>query len=168
VEFDPAVVAPQAILDQVAKTGFSVPAQTLDLAIGGMTCALLRHPGRKGAECAARRRRARHLATEKARVSYRPGLIDAAGVLAAVARAGYTARPITETGRTEEKARKAGRIPPRIAGIRDFRAAHPAAAAQMLPMLAGAHHVDWMPPWLQWLLATPVEFLGGKRFYTGG
>ena len=39
VEFDPAAIAPQAILDLVAKTGFSVPVQSLDLAITGMTCA---------------------------------------------------------------------------------------------------------------------------------
>jgi P-type Cu+ transporter len=37
----------------------------------------------------------------------------------------------------------------------------------MIPMLAGAHHVEWMPPWLQWLLATPVQFWAGKRFYSG-
>jgi len=39
IEFDPASVQPAAILEQIKKTGFSVPAQTLDLAISGMTCA---------------------------------------------------------------------------------------------------------------------------------
>ncbi|PJB05269.1 MAG: hypothetical protein CO126_03615, partial [Hydrogenophilales bacterium CG_4_9_14_3_um_filter_63_34] len=48
-----------------------------------------------------------NLATEKARVTYRTGLIDEAGVIAAVARTGFSASPITETSRAEEKARKA-------------------------------------------------------------
>jgi Cu+-exporting ATPase len=39
--------------------------------------------------------------------------------------------------------------------------------AQMLPMLAGDPHAMWLPGWLQWLLATPVQFWVGRRFYVG-
>jgi Cu+-exporting ATPase len=87
--------------------------------------------------------------------------------VAAVARAGFAATPITEASRAEEKARKA-------AEYRDELRVFLIAAlftlpllAQMVPMLGGAHHVEWMPPWLQWLLATPVQFWAGRRFYTG-
>jgi Cu+-exporting ATPase len=167
VVFDPAVVAPQAILDQVAKTGFSVPRQTLDFAIGGMTCAacstrlekvLNKQPGVEARI---------NLATEKARVSYQPGLIDEAGLLAAVARAGFTASPITETSRAEEKARKAAEYRHELTVFVISALFTLPLLAQMVPMLAGAHHVEWLPPWLQWLLATPVQFWAGKRFYTG-
>ncbi|MDD5388801.1 MAG: heavy metal translocating P-type ATPase [Gallionellaceae bacterium] len=185
VEFDPAVIAPQAILDQVAKTGFSIPAQTLDLAIGGMTCAacstrlekvLNKQPGVEARV---------NLATEKARVSYQPGLIDEAGLLAAVARAGFSASPISETSRAEEKARKAAEYSHELRVFVISALFTLPLLAQMIPMLTGAHHVEWtaeslrfsayesgvphagMPPWLQWLLATPVQFWAGKRFYTG-
>ncbi|MBU1665573.1 MAG: heavy metal translocating P-type ATPase, partial [Gammaproteobacteria bacterium] len=167
VEFDPAVIAPQAILDQVAKTGFTIPAQTLDLAIGGMTCAscstrlekvLNNQPGVEARV---------NLATEKARVSYQPGLIDEAGLLAVVARAGFSASPITETSRAEEKARKAAEYRHELRVFVISSLLTLPLLAQMIPMLAGVHHVEWMPPWLQWLLATPVQFWAGKRFYTG-
>ncbi|MDO9224774.1 MAG: heavy metal translocating P-type ATPase [Pseudomonadota bacterium] len=167
VEFDPAVIAPQAILDQVAKTGFSIPAQTLDLAIGGMTCAacstrlekvLNKQPGVEARV---------NLATEKARVSYQPGLIDEAGLLAAVARAGFSASPISETSRAEEKARKAAEYHHELTVFVISALLTLPLLAQMIPMLAGVHQVEWMPPWLQWLLATPVQFWAGKRFYTG-
>jgi Cu+-exporting ATPase len=36
----------------------------------------------------------------------------------------------------------------------------------MIPMLAG-DHAHWLPGWAQWLLATPVQFWSGRRFYTG-
>ncbi len=185
VEFNPAVIAPQAILDQVAKTGFIIPAQTLDLAIGGMTCAscstrlekvLNNQPGVEARV---------NLATEKARVSYQPGLIDEAGLLAAVARAGFSASPISETSRAEEKARKAAEYSHELRVFIISALFTLPLLAQMIPMLAGVHHVEWtaeslrfsayesgvplagMPPWLQWLLATPVQFWAGKRFYSG-
>jgi len=107
-----------------------------------------------------------NLATEKARVSYQPGLIDADGLLAAVARAGFSASPITETSRAEEKARKAGEYRHELRVFVISALFTLPLLAQMIPM-AFAHHVEWIPPWLQWLLATPVQFWAGKRFYTG-
>jgi len=167
VEFDPALADPAAIAEQVRKTGFSVPAQTLDLAISGMTCAA----------CSTRLERllnqvpgveARvNLAAEKARLRYTPGLTSPDDLVAAVARAGFTATPISEASRAEEKARKAAEY------RKESRVFLVAALftlpllAQMAPMMAGEHHVAWMPPWLQWLLATPVQFWAGWRFYTG-
>src|SRR5690606_29353354 len=37
---------------------------------------------------------------------------------------------------------------------------------QMIPMLWGGHE-DLLPRWLQLLLATPVQFWAGRRFYVG-
>ncbi len=167
IEFDPAVISPQAILEQVAKTGFTVPPQTLDLAIAGMTCAA----------CSARLERVLNaqpgvearvnLATEKARIRYQPGLTDPDQLLAAVARTGFTASPITEPSRAEEKARKATEYQRELRVFVISALFTLPLLAQMIPMLLGEHHVAWMPPWLQWLLATPVQFWAGKRFYTG-
>ncbi len=167
VEYDPARTGPADILAQVEKTGFTVPVQTLDLQIGGMTCAA----------CSARIERVLNalpgvearvnLATERARVRYTPGLVDAETLIAAVARAGYGATPISAAMRAEEKARRAAEY------RRELRIFAIAAlltlplVAQMLPMLAGGAHATWLPGWLQWGLATPVQFWIGRRFYVG-
>ena len=141
--------------------------QTLEIPIAGMTCAA----------CSARLERvikaqpgveARvNLATEKARIRYQPGLTDPDQLLAAVARTGFTASPITETTRAEEKARKAAEYAGELRVFVISALFTLPLLAQMIPMLMGEHHVAWMPPWLQWLLATPVQFWAGKRFYSG-
>ena len=167
VEFDPATNTPAAIVEQVRKTGFAVPAQTLDLAISGMTCAA----------CSSRLERVLNqlpgvearvnLATEKARLRYTPGQASPDDLVAAVARAGFSATPITETSRAEEKARKAAEYRKELRVFVIAALFTLPLLAQMGPMLAGAPHPAWMPPWLQWLLATPVQFWAGWRFYAG-
>ena len=167
VEFDPATNTPAAIVEQVRKTGFAVPAQTLDLAISGMTCAA----------CSSRLERVLNqlpgvearvnLATEKTRLRYTPGQASPDDLVAAVARAGFSATPITETSRAEEKARKAAEYRKELHVFVIAALFTLPLLAQMGPMLAGAPHPAWMPPWLQWLLATPVQFWAGWRFYAG-
>jgi Cu+-exporting ATPase len=167
VEYDPAATTPAAIVEQVKRTGFTVPVQTLDLAIAGMTCAA----------CSARLERVLNqvpgvearvnLATEKARLRYMPGLATPDDLVAAVTRAGFSATPITEASRAEEKARKAAEYRKELHVFLISALFTLPLLAQMVPMLGGAHHVAWMPPWLQWLLATPVQFWSGRRFYTG-
>jgi Cu+-exporting ATPase len=167
VAYDPACVDPATILAQVEKTGFTVPAQTLDLQLGGMTCAA----------CAARIERVLNalpgvearvnLATERARVRYMPGLVDPAAIVAAVERAGYTASPITEATRAEEKARRAAAYRREVRMFAIAAVLTLPLVAQMVPMLTGGPHALWLPGWLQWLLATPVQFWVGRRFYVG-
>jgi Cu+-exporting ATPase len=167
VEFDPARVESGVILEQIRKTGFSVPIQSIDLSIAGMTCAacstrlekvLNRLPGVEARV---------NLATEKARLTYAPGIASLESVLAAVAKTGFSASPISEASRAEAKARKAAEYHNELRVFLISALFTLPLLAQMIPMLAGAHHVEWMPPWLQWLLATPVQFWAGKRFYTG-
>jgi Cu+-exporting ATPase len=167
VEFDPDKVAPAALLEQIKKTGFSVPDQTLDLAISGMNCAacstrlekvLNRLPGVEARV---------NLATEKARLRFTPGIASLDTVLGTVAKAGFSAAPITQASREEAKARKAAEYRNELRVFLIATLFTLPLLAQMVPMLAGAQHVEWMPPWLQWLLATPVQFWAGKRFYTG-
>ncbi len=167
VEYDPRTTTAEAILAQVNRTGFSVPPQTLDLVIGGMTCAACSTRLEKvlnklpGAEAKV------NLATEKARLRYMPGVLNPEDVMAAVARAGFTASPITEASRAEEKTRKEAEYKKELRIFIISALFTLPLLAQMVPMLTGAEHVSWMPPWLQWLLATPVQFWSGRRFYTG-
>jgi Cu+-exporting ATPase len=128
-----------------------VAAQNFDLAIGGMTCAscvsrvekvLGRVPGVISV--------AVNLATETAHVEAGPGVALPA-MVAAVEGAGYQA-----SGRPE--------VPAAISN-REFWELL-AAAALSTPLLAGmALH---LPGWLEFALATPVQFWLGARFYVAG
>jgi Cu+-exporting ATPase len=79
------------LVETIRKTGFEVPPATLDLAIGGMTCAACATRIEKqlnkleGVEAAV------NLAAEKAHIRYVPGLADPERLVATVVKAGFTA-----------------------------------------------------------------------------
>ena len=145
---------------------------TVELALGGMTCAA----------CAARIEKqlnklpgveaAVNFAAERAHVRYAPGDVDVQRLIATVGKTGFTATISNADTREEEKARKLAQYQEEV---RRFWI----AAALTLPLLAqmafmfGAEggasaHADVLPRWLQLLLATPVQFWIGWRFYVGG
>ncbi len=166
VEFDPSATAPDALVRSIERAGYSVPPQAVELKVNGMTCAA----------CAARIEKVLNridgveasvnFAAERARVRLSPGAATTAELIAAVERAGYGAEEITATSREEEKARRAAVY------ARDLRLFWISVAltlplvAQMVPMFTGAGH-EFLPRWLQLVLATPVQFWIGKRFYVG-
>ncbi len=134
-----------------------------DIAIGGMTCAscvsrveraLTRVPGVEAA--------AVNLASETARITFDPRAVDPARLARAIRDAGY--EPKTESRDT------AGPGPASPwAGFGPVALAIALSAPLVLPMLLWPLGVHWMPPaWLQFLLATPVQFGLGARFYRAG
>ncbi len=149
------VAGTQAMLSRSPR---AAPAGTLELTVEGMTCAscvarvekaLLKVPGVEAASI--------NLATETATIQASGSVTDAA--VEAVRRAGYEAFPKADS-------------PPAVqaTGIRRdtlvLAAAALLTAPLVVPMVAEAFGVHWMlPPWLQWLLATPVQFVVGARFY---
>jgi Cu+-exporting ATPase len=155
-------VSRAALMDAVRAAGYDVPKAQVDLAIEGMTCAscvgrvekaLAGVPGVLSASV--------NLATERATVEAAAG-IDQAVLVAAVERAGYGAASLAERGASAVEARRS----------RDW---WPVAAAAILslplalPMFAELFGFHWMlPGWLQWALATPVQFWLGGRFYRAG
>lgn len=131
----------------------------IELGIVGMTCASCSGRVEKALKKVAGVSNASvNLATEKATVMA-GATVDTEQLLAAVDRAGYIAVPITD--QSAPVAQKS----------RWFDAAPIVASALLtlplaLPMLLGWVGIDLMlPGWLQWLLATPVQFLIGARFY---
>ena len=163
--------ATQAVVEAIHKAGFEVPPEQLELSISGMTCAacatrlekvLNRLPGVEAAV---------NFASERAVLRYLPGAMDPQQAIDAVAKAGFGAVEAGLDAREQERARHAE------TWRRDLRMFWIAVlltlplAAQMPAMLgagwAGDAHHDVIPRWLQLLLATPVQFWIGARFYRG-
>ncbi len=171
-------LAPARLASAIEAAGYQVPQLELDVAVGGMTCAscvgrveraLRKLPGVLEAEV--------NLATEQAHVRLAAGGQDAAGVLAAIVKAGYEARPLGDAASgTAEGAAPAGANPAGRLGLAARLGEGPRvviaallAAPLALPMAGDLFGAHWMlPGWLQWLLATPVQFWLGARFYRAG
>ncbi len=150
-----------ALVDAVRDAGYSVPTRTLELQIGGMTCA----------SCAGRVERALgklpgveqisvNLASERAHLEVLEGVDDGA-LIAAVEKAGYSATLPLASHDDQAQARRR---------LRNERLAVAAALLLalplVLPMLVQPFGLHWMlPAWAQFLLATPVQFILGARFY---
>jgi Cu+-exporting ATPase len=165
IEYDPGQVDAQTLIDRIAKTGFSVPRQHIDLRLTGMTCAACAESIEKrlnqlpGVEARV------NPASELARIDFQPGLADLDGLIAAVAQAGYGAYPLSAASREQEKARKAALYRRELIEFGFAALFTLPLLGEMLYMFGGGHGL--LPGWLQWLLATPVQFVAGKRFYSG-
>ncbi len=140
--------------------------RVVEFAIAGMTCAacsarlekvLNRQPGIQANV---------NLAAERARVRL-AGVADEAAVVAAVAKAGFAASLVDKDTREREKARRAADYRREINRFRIAVALTLPLVGQMLFMFGDAHHHPELPRWLQLLLATPVQFWIGWRFYDG-
>ncbi|MEG2029972.1 MAG: heavy metal translocating P-type ATPase [Janthinobacterium sp.] len=146
----------------VDKAGYAVAQREIDLNIAGMTCAscvgrvekaLLKVPGVLAASV--------NLATESARITV-TGDADAGVLIAAIDKAGYEAKV---------PAASQASAPAAVPNRDGMKVAFAAVLAfpLMLPMLlewAGIHLM--LPGWLQFALATPVQFYFGARFYKAG
>ncbi len=176
VDYDPANTGPEAIAEAIEKTGFSVPAASVELSVGGMTCA----------SCVARVERVIgqlpgvttanvNLATERASVSFIPGSLDAAAIAAAIEQAGYEAHEVSAEGGHHHADFREGEAK----GYRNklLLAAGftvPLFLIAMLKMTPGAGDVmmailterGWMG--IEFILATPVVFYAGRGFYVSG
>lgn len=160
----------------IEGAGYSVPAETVDLAIDGMTCA----------SCVARVERALravpgvetakvNLATERATVT---GTADAALLRRAIEDAGYEARPLlraaasdpaaAERKATGEAALKRDLILAAVLSLPVFMlemGAHLFAPVHDLIMATIGMQASW---YLQFVLATAVIVGPGRRFYLKG
>lgn len=165
-----------ALIQAVEKTGFSVPASTVELAVEGMTCA----------SCVGRIERALkavpgvqdavvNLATEHATVR---GVADADALINAIVKTGYAARVIDTTVQASDET--ADRKDAEQAQLkRDLIL----ASVLTLPVFViemGSHLIPGMHEWvmntigmqqswyLQFVLTVLVMFFPGRRFYEKG
>ena len=148
-------------MQTMSANASSVDTMTVDIGIGGMTCAscvsrvekaLNRVPGVGSASV--------NLATESARIAFAPSDQMEARLRRAVRDAGYEPRAADAAIDAPEPSPWAGFMPVGIGLL--------LSAPLVLPMIAGLFGKHWMLPAMwQFLLATPVQFILGARFYRG-
>ena len=150
-----------ALMDAVHKAGYSVPQQSIELSIDGMTCAscvgrveraLAKVPGVKSVSV--------NLANERAHLELL-GQVDPQTLIAAVDKAGYSAS-VWEVEHPTADNQQQRLHRERWILIMALILALPL----VLPMLLQPFGVHWMlPAWAQFMLATPMQFIFGARFY---
>ena len=147
----------------------AVPSAHVDLALEGMTCAacaariekvLNRVPGTQATV---------NLATETAAVRFDPAVATVEALVGAVEKAGYTASlkedPHAEPTAVERRRGEASRSLRRDVVLGALLTAP--LLLPMVQMLSGTAHDELIPRWIQLMLATPVQFYVGRRFYQG-
>lgn len=149
----------ESLQDAVRDAGYGIAENTVELAIEGMTCAscvgrvekaLREIPGVLDASV--------NLATERATIRV-SGETPVSALTAAIEHAGYAASPVTQA--THSAPGRGGWL-----GWVPVAAAAALSAPLLLPMIGMIAGQHWMlPGWVQWALATPVQFLLGARFY---
>ncbi len=168
-----------AAVAAIEQVGYSVPAQPVELAIDGMTCAscvgrvekaLAAVPGVRSASV--------NLATERARIELQSGAVPVQALIDAVAATGYTARAVDPAARGED-----GAAERREHELRSLQRALWISAALTLPVFVlemGGHLVPSFHHWvnqtlgagpsrlLQFVLASAVLFGPGLRFLRKG
>ncbi|MCH4873624.1 heavy metal translocating P-type ATPase [Pseudomonas sp. TMW22091] len=150
-----------ALIEAVQQAGYSVPSSSLELDISGMTCAscagrvekaLAKVPGVKSVSV--------NLASERAHVELLSH-VDPTLLINAVSQAGYSAS-LHENQQATQDDQQHRLHRERWALILAIVLALPL----VLPMLLAPFGVHWMlPAWAQFILATPVQFILGARFY---
>ncbi|RLJ67544.1 heavy metal translocating P-type ATPase [Sulfurisoma sediminicola] len=142
----------------------------VEFSISGMTCAACSGRIERQLNKLAGVEAVVNLAAEKAHIRYAPNMIDAAGLIATIEKTGFGATLSTADTHEEEKARKAAAYREELRRFWISLALTLPLIGQMAFMFSGAWdvHNDVLPRWLQFLLATPVQFWIGKRFYVGG
>ena len=175
VSFDPKSLQLKDVVEKIHAAGFKVPAQRVEFAVTGMTCA----------NCAANIERALNkkttgvvtaavnFASERVSVEYIPGLSNLDDIIAAIEKAGFGAIPPEENLDEEDAEQKA-----RAAEISDQTRKFMVGVLFALPLFVFSmardfsligqwSHAAWVN-WLFWALATPVQFYTGWDYYVGG
>lgn len=173
IAFDPAIVTLEGLTKRIGSLGYRVPEQHVAFPVTGMTCA----------NCAAAVERTLNrkvpgvlrasvnFASERASVSYIPGLTSPEEMRLAIERAGYGAI-LPEQGETETSEalfRQAEFLSQRRAFLWGAAFALPLFLLSMSRDFGLLGHAAEAPllAWLFWALATPVQFYTGWDYYRG-
>ena len=162
---DPGAELP-AVLAAVRGAGFVPETTSVDLALTGLTCASCVNRVEKVLNALPSVQASVNLATERAHVSFVPGVVDTPALIAAVEKAGYGATVYSQRDPDAQSAQHAATW---RAEWRNFVLAAVLSVpflGQMLGMMVGAHGI-MLPLWGQFVLAGIVQVWCGRAMYGG-
>lgn len=194
VSYDPATTDVSALIERVSKAGYGVAQASIELPITGMTCAsCVRNVERAITKQSGILSVNVNLATEKATVTYLPGSVRRADLVAAVEKSGYGVLDLTNVEAPEdvERAARQAEIDRQkrlvltgaaftlplflISMARDVVMASVAgvtmegmsgmATSTVSPALQWLLWAGW--PFVFFLLSTPVQIIVGKQYMVG-
>ncbi len=171
IHYDPNLVSANDLKDKIEKLGYGVTTKVSELMITGMTCAA----------CSARIEKVLNktegvlnaninLALESGTIEYSGSELSEKDLIAKIEKLGYGAASKEQLKQESED--------PRQAAIKKQQLKFVAAALLSLPLLwtmvAHFSFTSWiyvpdflLNPWVQLILATPVQFIIGWQFYRG-
>lgn len=167
VIFDEQQTTVDELIKRVEKIGYGVTEERIELTLSGMTCSA----------CATRIEKVLNktdgvvqanvnLASEKATVKYINGMTDIDAIIGRVKKIGYDAKPaVKENAEAEKEAKEQQYKKQRNAFIIGAVISIPFLIA-MIGEFTG-NHALMMPGWIQFILATVVQFTIGWRFIHG-
>ncbi len=169
VEFDSNLVKPAEMIERIRQLGFDVPAERLDLAVRGMTCAACSARIEKKLKAAPGVAAANvNLAAEKASIEYNPAEISPTDLINTITSLGYEARLAGGEIPDREKEEREREIKRQVF-LFIFSAIFSAPLlVGMFGMLQPFHY--FIPAFLhkslfQFFIATPVQVVAGYHFY---
>ena len=157
VEFDPETTSSGELVKVVENTGFKVPKEITSLAISGMHCANCALTIEKALNAVDGVEANVNFASEKAHVSFPKGSVAVAKLVEIVKKAGFEASAVRHDDSRKQAREDAYRKDLRLFVL---------SAALTFPLLLHMVGIP-VPRIVQLLLATPVQFWVGRRFYSG-
>ena len=170
IHFDPDKINVSDLELKVEQLGYGTVKETAELQITGMTCAACSNRIEKGLNRLKGVNKATvNLTLETAYVEYSPAELNVQDIIQKVKQIGYGAEQKEEGNHQEDH---------RVKEIAKQRNRFIASAILSLPLLwTMVAHFSWtsfiwlpdilMNPWVQFALATPVQFIIGAQFYKG-
>lgn len=167
VKYDPSKIEQKTIIEKIEKLGYGVKSEKVELDVSGMTCAACSTRIEKVLNKLEGVNKATvNLANETATVSFKAGLINSDDIIERIQKTGYDAK--VRQGREGKQSEKE-------AELKGKRIKLYISALLSLPLLLTMFdHLLGLPvphylmnPWVQLVLATPVQFIIGWQFYEG-
>ena len=177
ITYDPTVTnakeVTEHVIERVKKAGYEIPTATVELPLVGMTCATCANTiERRLNKVDGVLEATVNFASEKASVTYAPGAVTKADLVAAVRKAGYDVVEADDEEEMEDAEALA-----RQAELNHQKQRLIIGAIFTIPLVAMTMLRDfgflgeWAhAPWVNWFflaMATPVQFYVGKDYYTG-